>query len=161
MADPMQIMKLACCSDTHGALPPSPPLDDIAAWLHAGDVDYGGPDRSKVAKAQNPPELSLSDWVRTRTAPVYAVRGNHDMDDLADFFRHSNDIGGRVVHVAERLWLASIGWAARRYNDLPAESDLRPVCDTLRRQLLRQLPNGDRWILLCRPTSVLAMETFS
>jgi Icc-related predicted phosphoesterase len=77
--------------------------------------------------------------------PVYGVRGNHDVDGLPPGV---DDVTGRVVRLADRLWLAGVGWSGRVYADLPGESDLEPACRSVERMALRLVMPGDALVLL-------------
>ena len=72
-------------------------------------------------------------WFADRTTPVHVVAGNHDTADEFGAFRTATDLTGRVLPVAERLFLAGVGWHGERYFELPLESDLRAVCDRVGR----------------------------
>jgi len=136
-------VKLPCCSDTQGKPPPEVDDRGAAAWLHGGDV-Y----EQALAVDQAEARRAIRGWLGGRSIPVYTVRGNHDILDPAGFFEDGRDLTGHVRKVADRLWLAGLGWFGDRPYDTPGESDLEKVCDSVRRQALRQVLPSDRLILL-------------
>ena len=80
--------------------------------------------------------------------PVLLVPGNHDVADDLWAFRRADDVSGRIVRVADRLLVAGVGWHGERHFELPLESDLRPVCDAVRRQARRLVMPKARLVLL-------------
>jgi Icc-related predicted phosphoesterase len=144
---------LLCCTDTHNAPMPNLSEESAAAWVHAGDFyDNGGrppqganrPGRAEVLQlAEERRATARRKWLKSRRLPVYAVRGNHDVADPWGFFEQSRDITGRVVEPALGLFLAGIGWHGLTAADLPGEGELEPVCQDVRRQLLRQIHGED------------------
>ena len=144
---------LACCSDTHDGLPPVLDVADVSAWLHAGDI-YEGTTRAKAAgtprfRRQDWTEgEALRRWTAEQVVPVYAVRGNHDCKDCWKVFDAWQDVSGRIVQLAERLFVAGIGWHGEKYFDTPGESDVRPVCEMILRQARRLVTPRDSLVLL-------------
>jgi Icc-related predicted phosphoesterase len=146
--------RLFCCSDTHGRLPdlPAGPFD---ATLHAGDV-YKGAELSRRGRDESP--MRLPGWVDPDTAaverwietagPVCVVRGNHDLADPHEFFRRSDDVTGRVIRVGDGLLIAGLGWHGERYYELPGESEMSAVCESVRRQLRRLCSSRDSVVLV-------------
>ena len=156
-------IQLACCSDTHDGLPPAIDLAGIAAWLHAGDV-YEGPDHALAADAPADDWLRREDfkkgeplrqWTANQAVPVYAVRGNHDCADYWKIFDSWQDVGGRIVQVAERLFVTGIGWHGEKYFDTPDESDLEPGCEMILRQARRLVMPRDSLVLLTHYPALL------
>ncbi|HEX8912833.1 MAG TPA: metallophosphoesterase [Humisphaera sp.] len=141
--------RLLCCSDTHGQLPPVLDETGATAWLHGGDVADGptlsGDDSSPFADPLREP---IARWFASRPVPVLAVRGNHDTADEFHAFRSADDVTGRVVKVADGLFVAGVGWHGGWYGELPRESDLRPVCDAVERHVRRIVMPSDRLVLL-------------
>lgn len=133
---------LGICSDTHGSALPQWNSQQLAAVLHAGDI-YDAP--SVIEDDDDP---APRQWVESVGVPVFAVRGNHDYRDPGRFFHAADDISGRLRKVFPGLWVAGIGFAPKRYYDLPGESDLEPQCRDLSRQALRQVVRGEKLILL-------------
>jgi Icc-related predicted phosphoesterase len=127
-------------------------MDDstATAWLHAGDL-YDGP---SVLTNDEPPlpgdpiaETFLA-WVRQRRAPVYAVRGNHDVADPYRWFASVTEVDGRVERLGSDLLLVGVGWHGEAYVEMPGESDLEAVCEQARRQLRRLANPRDRIVLI-------------
>ena len=144
------LYRLLCCSDTHGRRPPALDEAGATAWLHAGDVTDGP---SAVADDDSDPlhdplRAPVARWFADRTIPVFVVAGNHDTVDDFHAFRAATDATRRVRPVAERLFVAGVGWHGERYFELPLESDLRAVCDQVDRQARRLVMPRDRVILL-------------
>lgn len=137
-ASPDHIIRIACCTDTHGHRPGDVDEAGLAAWLHGGDVCHAG---GSIGLE------SMQIWARSRSVPLYAVRGNHDVSPASRWFTHCNDITGQMVPLADSLWLAGIGWTGDRYYDLPAEADLEVECNRIRRAV-HLLPAGHHFILL-------------
>lgn len=147
--------KLLCCTDTHDQTPPDLPQDGATAWLHAGDI-CSGENQAAMERQPTPDMLAwaagrkeaIGRWVKAQGIPIYAVRGNHDVADPWEFFANCQDVTGRLVQIAPKLFLAGIGWAGEYYYDLPREADLAAVCRQIIRQANRLLFSGDRLILL-------------
>jgi len=139
-------LKVLCCADTHGNPPPALDERSAVAWLHAGDVYEALALRGPAARQSD--AEAIARWLEGWRIPVFAVRGNHDLLDPAGFFSGGRDLTGHVRKVADHLWLAGIGWFGDRPYDTPGESDLEKVCDSIRRQALRQVMPSDRLILL-------------
>jgi Icc-related predicted phosphoesterase len=143
------VYRLLCCSDTHARVPP--PLDEsgATAWLHGGDVADGptlvndGSDPSA-----DPLRAPVTKWFADRPIQVVLVKGNHDTVDDFNAFREAGDASGRLVKVADRLFVAGVGWACDLYFGLPLECDLQHVCDAIRRQARRLVMPSDRVVLL-------------
>ena len=134
---------LGCCSDTHGQVLPHWNGRGIAAVLHAGDV-YDAP--SLIEDDDDPLARASAQSV---VVPLFAVRGNHDHADPGGFFRSAKDLSpGRLYRLSPKLWVGGIGFAPRRYYDLPGESDLEPSCVELARQARHLLAGDDEVILL-------------
>ena len=130
---------IAGCADSHGRPPELPPMDGVIAWLHGGDICRG----------DNADDLArMTAWQRSLPVPLLAVRGNHDVGRVREWFLRCEDITGGVRRIADDLLVAGVGWAGEKHYELPAEGDLRPVCDQVRRQLLRLQTVRDRLILL-------------
>lgn len=151
------VQRLICFSDTHDVLPPVIDRPDVVAVLHAGDF-YSGANLEAIRDAR-PGDQGMAEWItgeQRRVAewlghwhtPICAVRGNHDTDDPWGFFHACQDVTGRVVRIAEGLFVAGIGWHGQAASDLPGESELPQICQTLRRQVLRILRLTDRLIVL-------------
>jgi Icc-related predicted phosphoesterase len=147
-----------CMTDTHGGALSLVTGPELVAVLHAGDF-YHDDDLNRRARAGQPLSAdenaslaeyrdSVQNWIERCAVPVYAVRGNHDAGDLWGFFERCHDITGRLEEVAPGLFVAGIGWHGRTCSDLPGEGELQPVCDGLRRQILRRLGTQDRLIIL-------------
>jgi Icc-related predicted phosphoesterase len=143
------IHRLLCCSDTHGRLPPALDEAGATAWLHAGDV-ANGPEL--VADGSDPLADPLREpvarWFASRPIPVVLVRGNHDTADDFGAFRVAGDATGKVVRLADGLVVTGVGACGERYFELPLESDLRAVCDSVKRQAARLVMPSDRLVLL-------------
>ena len=134
------VVTLACCSDTHGSLPPLLAASNIVAWLHAGDVYEGSAPTRGVA--------DIRGWLSRQKSTILAVRGNHDHNDPAEFFANARDITGSVQLVAKQLWVAGIGWCCESYDELPTESHMDAMCIELHQKILRHVPESDRLILV-------------
>lgn len=151
------MLRFFCCSGTHGR-PPLPIDDaDARAWLHAGDVCSGRDVAARAASSkplrENTPwefasDAELDEWIGSRKAPLYLVRGNHDVSDPYRAFARGRDVTGLVVPLAENLLLAGLGWAGQYYFDLPLEHNIAAACGALARQVLRNVANRDGLILL-------------
>lgn len=150
MPNRTRIVRLLCCSDTHGS--PPPPVDErgAAAWLHGGDV-YEQTSSVDPATVQR----GMRRWLDGRSIPVYAVRGNHDKVDAAGVFQDGRDVTGQVRKIAEGLWVAGIGWFGDSPYDVPTENDVAPLCDNIRRDAARSLKPSDRLILLTHYPALL------
>ncbi len=135
-------ISLGICSDTHGEKLPTWPGRRLAAVLHAGDI-YDSPTLVLPENYVNPRV-----WAAALGVPVLAVRGNHAFRDRAGFFMAAEDVSGRLVRIAEGLWVAGIGFAREWYCDTPGESDLEPQCHGLLRIAQRQVMPQDHMILL-------------
>ena len=83
--------RFAICSDTHGYAPPLFAESRSEALLHAGDI-YHAPDLRNPANNLH----TLQEWIKRINLPVYAVRGNHDFLDPANFFATFGDLTGHV-----------------------------------------------------------------
>ena len=141
--------KLLCCSDTHGSVPPALDESGALAWLHGGDV-CNGPDLVDV-EGDPIDDLLLAPvarWFAERPIPVHIVPGNHDVADPYRAFQRCSDLNGRLVKLADRLFVGGIGWHGERYFELPFERDLKPACEMLLRQARRMLFENDRLVLL-------------
>lgn len=142
--------RLLCCSDTHGRVPPM--INDVGydAWLHAGDLCVGS-EASDLYSEEDPsldPILSeVANWYRTRHAPVYFVEGNHDVVDLYHAAESAVNLTGKILKIAEGLFVAGIGWHGQRHYELPFEADLQRCCDDVLRSG-RRLAAADRIVLL-------------
>ena len=139
-------VRVICCSDTHSRQLPGADETGAATWLHSGDIYEAVAPRNNAA--QKSACEAVARWLEGRRIPVFAVRGNHDILDPAGFFDGGRDLTGHVRKVADHLWLAGIGWFGDRPYDTPGESDLEKICDSVRRQALRQVMPSDRLILL-------------
>ena len=137
-------MRLFCFSDTHQApMPICAPEPD--AWLFAGDL-YNRPSRHILSEADVTFAAETRLWSTSRAASVFAVRGNHDTNDRADFFESCNDLSlGDVRKLDDGLYVAGLGWAGDRYFELPTETELVERC--LRLENKASLLEG-RFILL-------------
>jgi Icc-related predicted phosphoesterase len=147
-------MKIICYSDTHGKSPDLRVQQDIGAILHGGDFYDGrilryaaGSEACEEGIAEIRRTTDLR-WLSETKAPVYAVKGNHDVADPLGIFSRVQDITGRVVELAPNLLLAGIGWSGQCFFDLPTESDLEAVCQNVRRSLARRISNDAKLILL-------------
>jgi Icc-related predicted phosphoesterase len=80
--------------------------------------------------------------------PVFGVRGNHDVADPLGIFSRVSDLSGRVLEIAPRLFVVGIGWHGEHFFDLPWEVDIKQLCNTVWRTLLRNTTAADRLILL-------------
>jgi Icc-related predicted phosphoesterase len=147
--------RLLTISDTHEALPPVADEAQATAWLHAGDW-YDGRQQNLLID-NPPPELvaatgqtraRLDHWIGQHRIPVFSVRGNHDLADPWNIFPRCNDMTGTVRQIADRLYVAGIGWTGHVYYELPTEMDLKIICATLLRQTSRMLSDADRLVLL-------------
>lgn len=118
-------------------MPDVPP--DVDAILHAGDISNDG-DLSEFGQ-----------WAKLQSAPVYAVRGNHDVGAfpvrLADC---CTDVTGRAVRLGPSLLLAGIGsdLPAHRIGDLPTEEDVRHCASRACRRAAEVRQPSDRLVLL-------------
>src|SRR3954471_17804376 len=104
--------RLLCCSDTHGRAPPAVDDSSATAWLHSGDL-YNGPDiiPDDQPLPGDPIAEVVSRWARARRAPVYAVRGNHDVADPYGWFAAVHELhDGAVARIAPDLLVVGIGW---------------------------------------------------
>ena len=132
------MIRIACCSDSHGCPPEAVDETDILAWLHAGDLINGDDAHSLQA---------ILPWIRARQIPIRMVRGNHDCALTGRGF-HDMDISGRVVQLRDGLFVAGVGWTSRVYYEVPGESDLEPICRSVARQALRMVMPHDRLVLV-------------
>lgn len=143
------IHRILCCSDTHAELPPQLDESEAIAWLHGGDVVDGptlvGDDADPL---DDPLRAPTARWFTDRRVPVFIVRGNHDTADELRAFQNGRDITGDVVRIAAELCVAGVGWTGERYFELPLESDLKTVCDAVRRNAARVLTPDDHLVLL-------------
>lgn len=130
---------LACCSDTHGTVPPLL-SGNISAWLHGGDVYEGAEPTRGTAE--------LRAWLSRQTVPVLAVRGNHDVVDTADVFANGRDITAAIQRISEGLFVAGIGWHGERYYEVPTQNNMDELCGRLQLQIMNEVGIGDRLILL-------------
>lgn len=145
------IIRLLCCSDTHGQVAPAIDETGATAWLHAGDIANGPDVFDEMAESDpmiDPLLAPVAEWFAARTLPAYAVRGNHDIVDCYRVFATDRDINGRVKKLCDGLWLAGVGWNGERHIELPTERDLQSVCDDVRRQARRIVERSPNWILL-------------
>jgi Icc-related predicted phosphoesterase len=144
-----QPYRLLCISDTRGARWPVCSVDNVSATLFAGNFYNEGRPVSSDALPTG------------RVPPLYAVRGNHDVTDHAGFFKRAADVTGRVVQIAPRVFVGGIGWHGDSYSDLPLESDLEPVCKSVREQAKELLHDGDTLVLLSHYPAISSLtETF-
>ncbi len=130
---------LGICTDTHGGTLPTWRGRRLDAVLHAGDI-YDAP---KLAQGQY--YASRRTWASALGVPV---RGNHDYRDRDRFFELAEDISGKLVSLADGLWVAGIGLAPEWYCDTPGETDLEPQCRSLLRMANRLAMRCERVILL-------------
>lgn len=149
--------KLLCCTDTHDSPLPELLGEGVTALLHAGDMYSGANSQALAVYGPTDPSLrqwaedrcrAMADWLARFPVPVYAVRGNHDVQDTWGFFERCQDVTGRLVEIAPHLFLAGIGWHGMTASDLPGEGELGRVCNDVRRQVYRMLRTVDRLILL-------------
>lgn len=143
------IHRLLCCSDTHGSVPPAVVDPDAIAWLHAGDLCRAAeaPDLYSDSNPLEDPILApVSQWFAKAQVPTFFVQGNHDVVDLYHARRWASDITGRIIPIADHLYIAGVGWHGERYFELLFEADLRRCCDSIMRQA-RQLTSRD-WLVL-------------
>jgi Icc-related predicted phosphoesterase len=145
------MFELPCFSDTHGTPPPNINEDSAAAWLFAGDF-YNGPESENSPTTTDDPATKLlypaSSWIEQRGIPVLALHGNHDVCDPWRFFSRENCVDGAVTRLADNLLVAGIGWHGERYFEIPLESDLEPLCDSVRRQVLLMANSRDLIVLM-------------
>lgn len=155
------MLKLFCCSDTHGESPPRPP-DDTNFVLHAGDFYnlIGGKSKGlshkEFARFKNN-RTTLTEWKSNLKCPSLFVRGNHDTDDLYGIFGPDKeaDVSGKVIQLRENLFLVGIGWSGQFYFELPEESDLAEVCYKVLTQATSEMKDGDHSIILTHYPSLL------
>ena len=142
-------IRILCCSDTHGTVPPIVDERSVVAWLHGGDVTDGP---SALGDGSDPLKDPLRNaparWFADRTIPVFAVHGNHDTVDEYHAFKRATAVDGAILQIAPGLFVAGIGWNGARYFELPLEADLRPVCRSVQRQADLKLGSADKLILL-------------
>lgn len=149
------VYRLLCCSDTHGRGAPSF-QGALTAWIHAGDFYSGWRLREERERDEVDPESEPQrdrsrdgfDWFPDANVPAFAVRGNHDVTDPYGFFGAVEDITGRVLAVAEGVWVAGVGCHGQYFFDVPLESDLEAICERVRRELRRKVRLKDRVILV-------------
>jgi Icc-related predicted phosphoesterase len=143
------VLRFLCCSDTHGQRPPIVDETGVVAWLHGGDIVHGPAIVDDTSSPfDDPLRASAARWFAERQVPVFVVKGNHDTADELHAFRTACDVTARIVPVAPRIFVAGVGWTGERYFELPLESDLKSVCDSLRRQALRLIMPRDSIVLL-------------
>lgn len=130
---------LGICSDTRGGALPDLRTPDLGGVLHAGSV-YAGDSPEQFQ--QDP-----ASWAESLRVPVLAVRGDQDARDPTGFFTE-RDVSGYVERLVRGLYIAGIGWASPKPADLPHESDLQHVCESLHRQASRTLTGSDELIIL-------------
>jgi len=142
-------MKIFCCSDTHGEIPPF--AGEAECFCHAGDLyNYlgkrvQGVSEKDYAKMKN--HRGLVEWKQKIPCPCYFVKGNHDCYDLYNVM--DQDLSEKIVQLADGLHLVGIGWSGSMYYDLPMERTLIPICERLLDQAVAQLKQGDHTIILC------------
>jgi Icc-related predicted phosphoesterase len=150
-------LNFLCCCDTHDVALPGIAAEGTSAWLHAGDVYSGANAEALDTYGSTDPSLrqwaedrcrAMANWLARCPLPVYAVGGNHDVDDPWGFFADGRDVTGRVVEVAPHLFLAGIGWHGMTASDLPGEGELQRVCKGVWRQAYRMLRKADRLLIL-------------
>lgn len=119
-------MRLFCFSDTHQkALPECMPAPD--AWLFGGDL-YNRPGSGLTAEDVEFRRV-VGAWSAAHPEPIYAVKGNHDLHDRANFFNSSIDLtDGTIRHLGDDLFVAGVGWLGKQFFDLPQEADLAGCC---------------------------------
>lgn len=138
-------MKFACCSDTHGKLPPAIDENGIMAWLHAGDV-Y---DRGQFSKRPSIFfERDLKDWIDARPVPIVTVRGNHDCNFDTKMFIPERDASGKCIALAPGLLAICIGWHGEAFHDLPREFEMQQICGAVETDLVSKAVEGDQFLLL-------------
>lgn len=120
-------MRLFCFSDTHQrALPECKPAPDV--WLFAGDL-YDKPDRGSLTTEDVEFRRAVQAWRNTHPQPIYAVKGNHDLHDRANFFGQSVDLtDGDIRHLGNDLFVAGLGWTGQHFFELPLETHLIDRC---------------------------------
>jgi predicted phosphodiesterase len=132
-------MKIGIVSDNHGR--PFSTLGNIDLLFHAGD--FYGHEKNPFGQWETiqPGDLGIA-------CPVYAVKGNHDYADPANFFSGSRDLSEKCQQIAPGLFVVGVGWHGERFYDLPNESDIEPVCKQALEDCGRKMIAGDRSILL-------------
>lgn len=113
------------------------------------------PDDWLMREMQEKNGAALREWTKAQAVPVFAVRGNHDCKDYWNVLGSWEEIGGRVVRVADRLFVAGIGWSGSRYFETPMESDLEPECEMIRRQARRCIMPSDSLVLVTHYPALL------
>lgn len=136
------MIKLLCCSDTHGSRPPKLDETDATAWLHAGDV-YNLSD----LKTSFDDTKDIEGWVKEQKLPVFAVRGNHDCPAKAPFFDNC-EATGHCFEIAPGLLGLGLGWTGGEFSDLPTERDMQKVVDEAKREWVRKAKSGDQTLIL-------------
>ena len=139
-------MRIFCFSDTHQkALPECVPAPDI--FLFAGDL-YDKPDRNGLTPEDVEFRKTVRTWREKYPQPVYAVKGNHDLHDRADFFKSSIDLtDGAIRHLGNDLFVAGLGWVGKQFFELPLETHLIDRCQRIEDEWA-QLGKRGRFILL-------------
>jgi len=135
-------MKFACFSDTHETRP-YVDLDKIEAdyVLHAGDM------YDRLSWGMTPTAFEdVQQWASHKDR-LRVVRGNHDVLDPADIFKHC-DMTGRIEELRQDLYLVGLGWHGQHFYDLPLEKDMAKVCKEIWRQACFKIPNGAHTIIL-------------
>lgn len=148
--------KFIICTDTHDKMRmPYVKCPDALAWLHGGDFymrrDTITPRAApgyNVRRFSRMRKLAFDKWLSRLEIPLYAVRGNHDIEDLWGFFKACVDVTGKLVQPADALYIAGLGWHGDGILALPAEDDLQQVCESLSSQVQERLNSEDRLILL-------------
>lgn len=136
------MIRLLCCSDTHGVPPPALDETEATGWLHAGDIH----NRGHYKKKENLPQIK--EWMDRNTLPVFSVRGNHDCSLSSEFFSKHADISGQCIEIAPGLIVLGIGWAGEAFYDLPSEIDIKRVCTKAKNDFLLKGKPGDKTIIL-------------
>lgn len=147
---------LLTCTDTHARmLLPKIGSTRALAWLHGGDFYLkSNPLRGRRAmghqllKSFHAKKTNLKQWLKQSGLPVYAVRGNHDVDDPWHFFAQERDISGRLQPITEDVFIAGIGWCGREYHDLPTPETLASLCQDLDRDIQNRMPPDAALIVL-------------
>ena len=84
------------------------------------------------------------------------MRGNHDINNPWWFFERPQEISGRLEEIVPGLFVAGVGWHGHTCSDLPGEGGLRPICEGLRRLIMRRLTSSARLIIVSHYPAVMA-----